>query len=108
MRTGERTLLKREPVLGDFDPANYVTEYLWAPARDGAKVPVSLVYRKGVRRDGTAPLLQYGYGSYGFSTDPMFSFVACCRCSTVASSTRSRRCAAARSSAGAGTTTAGC
>jgi oligopeptidase B len=73
VRTGTRTLLKRQAVLGDFDPANYVTEYVWAPARDGQKVPVALVYRKGVRRDGTAPLFQYGYGSYGFSADPMFS-----------------------------------
>ncbi len=72
-RTGARTLLKREPVLGDFDPANYVSEYVWVPARDGAKVPVSLVYRKGTPRDGTAPLLQYGYGSYGLTMDPAFS-----------------------------------
>ncbi len=73
VRTGERTLLKRDPVLGDFDPANYVTEFRWATARDGAKVPVSLVYRKGFVRDGRAPLLQYGYGSYGISMDPTFS-----------------------------------
>jgi oligopeptidase B len=73
MRTGTRTLLKRDPVLGDFDPANYVTEYLHAPARDGAQVPVSLVYRKGTRLDGSAPLYQYAYGSYGSSTDPTFS-----------------------------------
>lgn len=73
VRTGARTLLKREPVLGDFDPANYATEFVWAPARDGQKVPVSLVYRKGAARDGTAPLLQYAYGAYGHSTDPAFS-----------------------------------
>jgi oligopeptidase B len=73
VRTGTRTLLKRQAVLGGFDPANYVTEYLWAPARDGQKIPVALVYRKGVRRDGTAPLYQYGYGSYGLDSDPMFS-----------------------------------
>jgi oligopeptidase B len=71
--TGERRLMKREPVLGDFDPANYVTEYRWATARDGAKVPVSIVYRKGVARDGRAPLLQYAYGSYGYAMDPAFS-----------------------------------
>jgi oligopeptidase B len=70
---GERALMKREPVLGDFDPANYVSEYVWAPARDGAKVPVSIVYRKGTPRDGTAPTLQYAYGSYGLSMDPTFS-----------------------------------
>ena len=73
VRTGERTLLKQEPVLGDFDSARYVTEYLWAPARDGQTVPVAVVYRKGYRKDGTAPLLQYGYGSYGLSSDPGFS-----------------------------------
>jgi oligopeptidase B len=72
MRTGQRVLLKREPVLGDFDPARYVTEFVHATARDGMKVPVSLVYRKGYRRDGSAPLLQYGYGSYGYSMDPAF------------------------------------
>ncbi|HEU4530421.1 MAG TPA: S9 family peptidase [Steroidobacteraceae bacterium] len=73
MRTGERRLLKRDPVLGDFDPANYVTEYVHAPAPDGARVPISLVYRKGTPRDGTAPLYLYAYGSYGSSTDPVFS-----------------------------------
>jgi oligopeptidase B len=70
--TGERTLLKREPVLGDFDPKNYVTEYVHATARDGKKVPVSLVYRKGLVKDGSAPIAQYGYGSYGYSIDPVF------------------------------------
>ncbi len=71
-RTGERKLLKREPVLGDFDPANYVTEFRFAPARDGAQVPVWLVYRKGTPIDGSAPLYQYAYGSYGSSQDPSF------------------------------------
>jgi len=73
MKTGERRLLKRDPVLGGFDPAHYQTERLWVTARDGAKVPVSLAYRKGFKRDGSAPLLQYGYGSYGASMDPYFS-----------------------------------
>jgi oligopeptidase B len=73
IRTGERRLMKRMPVLGTFDPADYRTELLWAPARDGARIPVSLVYREGFRRDGTAPLLQYGYGSYGATIDPSFS-----------------------------------
>ena len=76
MRTGSRTLLKREPVLGNFDPAKYATEFVWATARDGTRIPVSLVYRKGTRRDGTAPLLQYAYGSYGSSTDPWFQLEA--------------------------------
>ena len=71
--TGERTLLKREPVLGRFDPADYVTEYLQAETRGGVRVPVSLVRRRDTARDGTAPLLQYGYGAYGLSMDPVFS-----------------------------------
>lgn len=71
--TGERRILKREPVLGDFDPANYVSEFQFVPARDGARVPVSIVYHKNTPRDGSAPLFQLGYGSYGSSTDPRFS-----------------------------------
>ncbi|MGH8197243.1 MAG: S9 family peptidase [Steroidobacteraceae bacterium] len=73
IQTGERQLMKRTPVLGTFDPADYRTELVWAPARDGTKVPVSLVYRNGFRKDGSAPLLQYGYGSYGATMDPAFS-----------------------------------
>ncbi len=71
-RTGERTVLKRTPA-PNYDASNYVTERLWATARDGTRVPVSLVYRKGFKRDGTAAMLQYGYGSYGISMDPAFS-----------------------------------
>jgi oligopeptidase B len=78
VRTGERTLLKRDPVVGDFDPARYQTEYLFAPARDGKRVPISLVYRKGFVRDGSAPLLQYAYGAYGLSLDPYFSSARLC------------------------------
>jgi oligopeptidase B len=73
MRSRQRRLLKRQPVPGGFDPELYATERLWAPARDGARVPVSVLYRKGLRRDGSAPLLQYGYGSYGSSSDPSFN-----------------------------------
>jgi oligopeptidase B len=73
MTTGKRELKKRDPVLGGYDPANYVAERIWAKARDGTWVPVSLAYRKDFKRDGTAPLYQYGYGSYGASTDPRFS-----------------------------------
>jgi oligopeptidase B len=73
VRTREMTLLKRDPVVGPFEPDHYRTEFLFAPARDGAWVPVSLVYRKDFVRDGTAPLLQYAYGAYGLSTDPSFS-----------------------------------
>jgi oligopeptidase B len=73
--SGERTLLKQDPVLGDFSAENYRSERLWAPARDGEKIPVSLVYRKGFRRDGSAPLYLHAYGAYGSSRDPSFSTV---------------------------------
>jgi oligopeptidase B len=73
IQTGEQQLMKRTPVLGDFNPSQYRTELVWATARDGAKIPVSLVYREGFKRDGTAPMLQYAYGSYGASMDPGFS-----------------------------------
>jgi oligopeptidase B len=72
MITRERVLLKREEVLGGFDPADYRTERLMATARDGTRVPISLVYRKGMVRDGSNPLLLYGYGSYGYSLDAGF------------------------------------
>ncbi|WP_199171427.1 MULTISPECIES: S9 family peptidase [Luteimonas] len=71
-QTGERRQLKQQAVIG-YDPANYVTERVWTTARDGKRIPVSLVYRKGFDKDGTAALLQYGYGSYGASMDPGFS-----------------------------------
>lgn len=72
MRTGEKKLLKQQEVLGGFDRNNYQTERVWAEARDGTKVPVSLLYRKGFKADGTAPLFQYAYGSYGSSMSPSF------------------------------------
>ncbi len=72
LASGERTLLKREAVLGGFDRDHYVTEFRFAPARDGAQVPVTLLYRKGLRRDGSAALYQYGYGSYGAAMSPTF------------------------------------
>jgi oligopeptidase B len=71
--TGTRTLLKREPVVGGHDPADYVNEFAWAEARDGARIPVSIVRRRSTPRDGTAPLLQYGYGAYGATQEPAFS-----------------------------------
>ena len=74
-KTGKRELLKREPVLGGYDPANYANEFAWATARDGTKIPVSIVYRKTTPRDGSAPLLQIGYGSYGSTYDPEFSYL---------------------------------
>ena len=72
-RTRQQVLRKRDPVLGDFDPANYRTEFLMVSARDGVTVPVSLAYHKDTPLDGTAPLLQYAYGAYGVSMDPAFS-----------------------------------
>jgi oligopeptidase B len=73
MKTGTREQKKRDIVLGGFDSANYTSERVWVTARDGAKIPVSLAYRKGWRNDGTAPMFQVGYGSYGSSSDPVFS-----------------------------------
>jgi oligopeptidase B len=73
VRSREQLLLKRDPVIGSFDPKDYRTELLFATARDGARIPVSLVYRAGLARDGSAPLLQYAYGAYGLSIDPTFS-----------------------------------
>ena len=73
LATGKQTLLKETEVLGGYDKAQYTTERLWATARDGVKVPVSLVYRKGLQRDGSAPLFLYAYGSYGIGTPPAFS-----------------------------------
>jgi oligopeptidase B len=66
-------LRKRDAVEGGFDAADYQTELVWVAARDGEQVPVSLLYRRGTRRDGTAPLCQYAYGAYGLSSDPVFS-----------------------------------
>ena len=71
--SGECVLLKREPVEGGFDPSRYATEFVHAPARDGTLVPVTLLYVRGLARDGTAPLYQYAYGAYGLSQDPLFS-----------------------------------
>jgi oligopeptidase B len=71
--TREMTLRKRKPVLGGYDPADYEQFREWAVADDGTRVPISLVARKGTPRDGTAPLLLYGYGSYEISIDPYFS-----------------------------------
>ena len=73
VRSREQVLRKRDAVLGSFDPANYKTELLFAAARDGARIPISLVYRSDFERDGSAPLLQYAYGAYGLSVDPVFS-----------------------------------
>ena len=73
MASGQTVLIKRDEVLGGFDPANYRTERLFATGADGVKVPISVVYRVGFERNGRFPLLLYGYGSYGASNDPEFS-----------------------------------
>ena len=73
MNTGKSTLLKQQEVPGGFDRTNYKAERVFATASDGTKVPMSIVYRKGVKLDGSAPLLLYGYGSYGASIPPTFS-----------------------------------
>jgi len=73
METKAKEVKKVAPVLGGFDANNYQTEFLWATARDGVKVPISLVYKKGTPRNGSAPCHITGYGSYGFSYDPGFN-----------------------------------
>jgi oligopeptidase B len=72
LRTGRSTVRKVRRVPGGFDAANYTTRFIRAPARDGRQVPVSLAWRRTTRLDGTAPLYQYGYGSYGLAEDPEF------------------------------------
>jgi len=74
LNTLDKTQLKQLKVLGDFDSSNYASERIFVKARDGKKVPVSLVYRKDkFKKDGTNPLYQYAYGSYGHTIDPSFS-----------------------------------
>ena len=73
MSTREKKLLKQQEVMGEFNQSDYESERLYAKSRDGVNVPISLVYKKGIKRDGSNPLLLYGYGSYGSSMDPYFS-----------------------------------
>ena len=74
MRTQEKKVLKEQEVLGGkFDKNNYIEERIWATATDGTKVPISIVYKKGIKKDGKNPLLLYAYGSYGATMDPYFS-----------------------------------
>ncbi|MEE4258214.1 MAG: S9 family peptidase [Bacteroidales bacterium] len=72
IETREQELLKQYEVLGDYNPDDYVTERLYATARDGVKVPISIIYKKGFKKDGNQPLLLYGYGSYGYSMESSF------------------------------------
>ncbi|MFO7719641.1 MAG: S9 family peptidase [Gillisia sp.] len=74
MATREKTILKEQEVLGGiFNKDNYISERIWATAEDGTKIPVSIIYKKGIKKDGNNPLLQYAYGSYGSTIDPYFS-----------------------------------
>ena len=73
MATKVKTLKKQQEVLGGYKSDDYITERLYATAKDGTKVPISLVYKKGLKKDGNAPLLLYGYGSYGSSMDATFN-----------------------------------
>lgn len=74
MDTREKTILKEQEVLGgNFDKNNYIEERIWATAQDGTKVPISLVYRKNIKKNGKNPLLLYAYGSYGITVEPYFS-----------------------------------
>jgi len=73
MNTHQRKLLKQQEILGGYDPKKYEAKRIWAVARDATKVPVSLVYKKGTKVNGKAPMLLYAYGSYGASMSPTFS-----------------------------------
>ena len=74
MKTKEKTIRKQQQVLdSDFKKENYISERLWAPSSDGVKIPISIVYKKGLKKNGKNPLLLYGYGSYGNTIDPYFS-----------------------------------
>ena len=73
LHTGKQLLRKQQPVLGGYDPTQYLSERLLARAPDGTTVPLSVVYRRDAPRDGTAPLLLYGYGSYGISAPVSFN-----------------------------------
>ncbi len=73
MESGKSELLKQTEVLGGYDPAEFVSERLWAKALDGTMIPISLVYKQGMKKDGSNPLLLYGYGAYGISIPVNFS-----------------------------------
>ena len=73
MATKTKKLLKQQEVVGGYDGSQYVTERLYAKANDGTSIPISIVYKKGFKKDGSMPLLLYGYGSYGNSMDASFS-----------------------------------
>ncbi|WP_443937175.1 S9 family peptidase [Pedobacter sp. MW01-1-1] len=73
LETKDKKLLKQQEIVGGYNPKEYASERVYATAKDGTKVPIALVYKKGFEKDGNAPLLLYGYGSYGYSMDATFS-----------------------------------
>jgi oligopeptidase B len=75
MRTKEKTLLKQQEIVGGYTEADYQSERVWATAQDGTKIPISMVYRKGITKTGNNPILLYAYGSYGITVDPYFSSI---------------------------------
>lgn len=76
LKTKTKTVKKEQQVLDDsFNKENYISQRIWATAKDGVKIPMSVVYKKGTKLDGNSPLLQYAYGSYGATIDPYFSSI---------------------------------
>ena len=73
LKTRKSTLIKQQEIPSGYDKTKYETTRVWATARDGVKVPISLVMKKGTKLDGSAPMLLYAYGSYGISMTPSFS-----------------------------------
>ena len=73
MNTKKSTILKEKEVVGGYNKNDYVAERIWATGRDGTQIPMSMVYKKGIKKDGKNPTLLYAYGSYGYSIDPSFS-----------------------------------
>ena len=73
METKESKILKEKEIVGGYNKDNYASEWVWAEGRDGTKIPMSMVYKKGMQKDGKNPTLLYAYGSYGYSIDPTFS-----------------------------------
>ena len=108
METRERELKKQQEVLGGYDPSQYQSERIYATAPDGVQVPISLVYKKGFARDGHAPMLLYGYGSYGISIDPIVQLGPAEPARPRLCLSPSRISAAAAIWASRGTKTAGC
>jgi oligopeptidase B len=75
MLTKEKVLLKQQEIVGDYNESEYQSERIWATAQDGTKIPISMVYKKGITKNGNQPMLLYAYGSYGITVDPYFSSI---------------------------------